>query len=558
METELIGAASGLSQSNHAAANFLSLFPTPPSETTGTPGKTWVSVEVNQTNGVINWKLNGTLVAQRTNTTVFTNGTIMLGLMDVFPSIASPLADSFVIFDNVRVENQSAALINCAVITTNPTNQTVAAGGTAAFTVAATGTGPLSYQWFLNGTAVPGQTAATCTLSNVQATNAGSYFVQVSNPAGSVFSTVATLTVQTNSNVLFSDNFDTDTSTNWNLFWAAQSGSLPDYTVTWAFDYGSTHYTSNGVSLLIPPSPNSTGTTKGVKFTVNNTNGVNLGVNIYPKNKLFSNNYALKFDLWLNYPGNAGGAGASGTTQFAISGIDHTGTEVNWAATNSSPTDGIWFAVDGEGGTSRDYRAYVGNPAGVETELIGTAASGITSADNAVAPNPSLFPAPPFETSGAPGKAWVAVEVNQSNRIVTWKFNGTVVAQRTNTTGFTNGTIMLGLMDVFPSLASPAADCFVIFDNVRVEDLGGTGGGGSFTQPIGGTVTNSSLASPQIVAQKFQFNLAGGSTSSSYLIETSSNLFNWTPFQTSTPPVQIVDPFGLSIPARYYRARLLP
>ena len=103
--------------------------------------------------------------------------------------------------------------------------------------------------------------------------------------------------------------------------------------MNWAYYYGGTPYTFNGQMYLIPPAPNSAnGATKGVRFTVNNndTNGVIAGVNIYPKSKTFSENFALKFDMWLNYPGNAAGAGSSGSTEYAILGINHFGTEVNW------------------------------------------------------------------------------------------------------------------------------------------------------------------------------------------------------------------------------------
>src|SRR4029077_14776994 len=48
-------------------------------------------------------------------------------------------------------------------ITTQPVNQTVTAGQTATFTVAATGTAPLSYQWRKNGTAISGATSSTYT-----------------------------------------------------------------------------------------------------------------------------------------------------------------------------------------------------------------------------------------------------------------------------------------------------------------------------------------------------------------------------------------------------------
>ncbi len=45
-------------------------------------------------------------------------------------------------------------------ITTQPASQTVTAGQTATFNVAATGTAPLSYQWKKNGTAISGATSS--------------------------------------------------------------------------------------------------------------------------------------------------------------------------------------------------------------------------------------------------------------------------------------------------------------------------------------------------------------------------------------------------------------
>lgn len=81
-------------------------------------------------------------------------------------------------------------------ITSQPTNQVVSQGQDATFTVGATGTAPLSYRWFFNtNTPLPNATNSTLTLANVQSTNAGSYFVIVTNRAGSITSVVATLTV---------------------------------------------------------------------------------------------------------------------------------------------------------------------------------------------------------------------------------------------------------------------------------------------------------------------------------------------------------------------------
>jgi hypothetical protein len=80
-------------------------------------------------------------------------------------------------------------------ITTQPQSQTVTLDQNASFSIVATGTAPLSYQWSFNGTAVSGTTNASLTLTNVQTTQAGSYTVVVTNNAGSITSAVATLTV---------------------------------------------------------------------------------------------------------------------------------------------------------------------------------------------------------------------------------------------------------------------------------------------------------------------------------------------------------------------------
>ena len=61
-------------------------------------------------------------------------------------------------------------------ITTQPQNQTVAQGGTATFSVAATAGNPLTYQWFKDGLALAGATSATLTLTNVQPNQIGYYW----------------------------------------------------------------------------------------------------------------------------------------------------------------------------------------------------------------------------------------------------------------------------------------------------------------------------------------------------------------------------------------------
>jgi hypothetical protein len=80
-------------------------------------------------------------------------------------------------------------------ITAQPQSVSVTAGANASFSVTATGTAPLSYQWKKDAVNLSGATAATFSITGVQAADAGSYTVSVSNAAGSVTSLAATLTV---------------------------------------------------------------------------------------------------------------------------------------------------------------------------------------------------------------------------------------------------------------------------------------------------------------------------------------------------------------------------
>lgn len=80
-------------------------------------------------------------------------------------------------------------------ITAQPQSRSNNAGSTASFSVAATGTAPLFYQWSRDGGALPAQTNASLVLTNVQSTQAGTYRVTVSNSAGVATSLAATLTV---------------------------------------------------------------------------------------------------------------------------------------------------------------------------------------------------------------------------------------------------------------------------------------------------------------------------------------------------------------------------
>jgi hypothetical protein len=83
------------------------------------------------------------------------------------------------------------------LVITQPVSQTVMVGQIATFSVTASGTGPMSYQWYKNGVAISGGTSNTYTTPPTAAGDTGSIFtVVVSNPTGTAKSGPATLTVQ--------------------------------------------------------------------------------------------------------------------------------------------------------------------------------------------------------------------------------------------------------------------------------------------------------------------------------------------------------------------------
>jgi hypothetical protein len=139
------------------------------------------------------WQKNGANIAGATTANYSTPATTTSDSGSAFRVLVSNTAGT--------VTSSAATLtVNAAAvapsITAQPTSQTVAAGQTASFSVAATGTAPLSYQWQKNGVAISGATSSSYTTPATTSSDNGTQFtVAVSNTAGSVTSNAATLTV---------------------------------------------------------------------------------------------------------------------------------------------------------------------------------------------------------------------------------------------------------------------------------------------------------------------------------------------------------------------------
>lgn len=82
-------------------------------------------------------------------------------------------------------------------ITQQPVSQVVGLGDTATFSVSATGTPPLRYQWYFTGAAVPGAIGTAFSVTNAGPSAVGAYYVAVSNDLGTNTSRPANLWVNT-------------------------------------------------------------------------------------------------------------------------------------------------------------------------------------------------------------------------------------------------------------------------------------------------------------------------------------------------------------------------
>jgi hypothetical protein len=139
------------------------------------------------------WRKNGTAISGATSSSYITPATTSSDNGTQFTVVVSNSAGSATSNAATLTVNASAV---APTITTQPTSQTVTAGQTATFTVSATGTAPLSYQWRKNGTAISGATSSSYTTPATTSSDNGAQFtVVVSNSAGSITSNPATLTV---------------------------------------------------------------------------------------------------------------------------------------------------------------------------------------------------------------------------------------------------------------------------------------------------------------------------------------------------------------------------
>jgi len=156
------------------------------------------------------WVFTGTEMQAYVNGALVYQMSTVLGPINTVPlfiGASGTCGQTFVGFiDEVRLYNRAlnaaevqgiyaGQSVGAPVLTQQPASQLVASGTTVTLTSSATGAAPLSYQWWYNGTPLPGQNSASLTMMGVVVAQSGDYSVVVSNALGVVTSDVAGLTI---------------------------------------------------------------------------------------------------------------------------------------------------------------------------------------------------------------------------------------------------------------------------------------------------------------------------------------------------------------------------
>ena len=166
-----------------------------------------VAVTYDKGSGTAVLYLNGSVVASQ-NLGVFTPETTYNVFLGTRPSSSyyfGGLMDEMSIYGRALSGEKSKIFMplvaygKCAiapVIASQPQGQAVFQGSTVSFSVGASGSQPLSYQWFVNATNIFTATNATLVVTNVQFGQSGNFYsVVVANPGGTTNSSNALLTV---------------------------------------------------------------------------------------------------------------------------------------------------------------------------------------------------------------------------------------------------------------------------------------------------------------------------------------------------------------------------
>ena len=314
----------------------------PMSQTVVSPATATFSVSAKGTSPLsYQWFANGAAIVGATSNSYTTAATSSSNNGTLYTVVVSNVAGS--------VTSSAATLTvdSAPTITVQPMSQTVLAGQTASFSVMATGTAPLRYQWFSDGTAISGATASTYTTPATASSNNGTFYtVTVSNAAGSAMSASAQLTVHSPPTIVVQPVSQTVTAPAAGTFSVVASGVGP-FAYQW-FLNGAPINEATASTFTTPPTT-TTSPVASYTVTVSNSAGsvmsmaATLAVDAPPQVNGLSCNPAsptagATITLVPNFSGGTGvigsvGPGSSDVTASAVSGTSYPSGPVRSATT---------------------------------------------------------------------------------------------------------------------------------------------------------------------------------------------------------------------------------
>ncbi|MCP4589497.1 MAG: hypothetical protein GY842_02005 [bacterium] len=249
--------------------------------------------------------------------------------------------------------------------------------------------------------------------------------------------------------------------------------------------------TDYGTAYGITPPPGQEDTV-GLVFTANNTDGVRGGATVYSTDS-FSGQYALNFDMWHNFPGNAPGGG-SGSSEIGGGGVGYDGVSTNGLLADGA---GTYTTVWGDAMSGRDYRLYKNSGEQfVASGQYNVATNNHSSPEFAtIAPPVDISTFDPPQT-GQAGTTWAGQPGFH------WLHMLMVVDESAGTASVQYGTLLLGTVDMNVGSVSPLSGpislfhydrygsissnpeglawCFAAYDNVVVSEAHTPGANGDF------------------------------------------------------------------------------
>ena len=311
--------------------------------------------------------------------------------------------------------------------------------------------------------------------------------------------------------VLFSDNFETDSSANWTV--NLNDGGF-DSSATFAYDYS---------ARFVPPVPGGT-STKGLLFRLNEMINAPLNaMSASPANLNLPEQYRMKFKMWINYNGPMFDGGP-GSTLHLTAGVGTTPDHANSADYGAS--DGIWFAVDGDGGSTTvkgDADAYVATS--LQADGSGVYAAGTdNNPRSTTTPYYSIWggiPAPAGQLAAYPstqtgtsqpgnmGVSWHTVVLTKTTNTVTWAIDGILIATIPADSTPLGTSVFVGYQDLFAGAAGNTNMNFALVENFRVETYLSAPILITNIKIVGGDVEITFSGPPELEAADFKLQKAG-------------------------------------------------